>query len=81
VRVVVLVVTVDDYIIGSPGEDLVIANDIVNLDMASWDKTLVEKVQLIEQLDDSERKSIFSIIDGLSSKMKMKDSLAKALAQ
>jgi hypothetical protein len=27
------------------------------------------------------KKSIFSVIDGLSSKRKMKDSLAKALAQ
>lgn len=50
-------------------------------DVNSLDKTLVEKVQLIEQLDDNEKKSIFSIIDGLSSKKKMKDSLAKALAQ
>jgi transcriptional regulator with XRE-family HTH domain len=60
--------------------DLLAAEDIFK-DVDSLDKTLVEKVQLIEQLDDNERKSIFSIIDGLVSKKKMKDSLAKALAQ
>jgi len=47
----------------------------------SLDKTLVEKVQLIEQLADNERKSIFYIIDGLVSKKKMKDYLAQSLAQ
>lgn len=56
--------------------DLLIAEDIFK-DVNSLDKTLVEKVQLIEQLDDNEKKSIFSIIDGLASKKKMKDSLTK----
>jgi transcriptional regulator with XRE-family HTH domain len=60
--------------------DLLTAEDIFK-DVDSLDKTIVEKVQLIEQLDENEKKSIFSIIDGLSSKKKMKDSLAKALAQ
>lgn len=66
--------------LGVKVSDLLSAEDIFK-DVGSLDKTLVEKVQLIEQLDDNERKSLFSIIDGLSSKKKMKDSLAKALAQ
>lgn len=49
-------------------------------DINSLNKTLVEKVQLIEQLDDNEKKSIFSIVDGLVSKKKMKESLTKALS-
>jgi transcriptional regulator with XRE-family HTH domain len=63
--------------------DLLVAEDIFK-DVNSLDKSLVEKVRLIEGLDDNERKSIFSIIDGLSSKKKMKESLhslTKALAQ
>jgi transcriptional regulator with XRE-family HTH domain len=60
--------------------ELLSADDIFK-DVGLLDKTLVEKVQLIEQLDDNERRSLFSIIDGLASKKKMKDSLAKALAQ
>jgi hypothetical protein len=42
---------------------------------------VMEKVSPLDQLDDKEKKSIFKIIDGLISKKKMKDSLAKALAQ
>jgi hypothetical protein len=41
----------------------------------------MEKISLIDSLDEDEQKSLFKIIDGLSSKKKMKDSLAKALAQ
>jgi len=41
----------------------------------------MEKISLIDSLDEDEKKSLFKIIDGLSSKKKMKDSLAKALAQ
>jgi transcriptional regulator with XRE-family HTH domain len=66
--------------LGIKVSDLLTAEDIFK-DVDSLDKTIVEKVQLIEQLDENEKKSIFSIIDGLSSKKKMKDSLAKALAQ
>jgi hypothetical protein len=37
--------------------------------------------RLRQLLDEDEKKSLFKIIDGLSSKKKMRDSLAKALAQ
>ena len=66
--------------LGIKVSDLLMAEDLFK-DVNSLDKTLVEKVQLIELLDDNEKKSIFSIVDGLVSKKKMKDSLTKALAQ
>ena len=50
-------------------------------DVNSYDKSVMEKISLIDSLDEDEKKSLFKIIDGLSSKKKMKDSLAKALAQ
>jgi len=49
-------------------------------EVASFDKSLVEKVQIIDQLDENERKSIFSIIDGLIVKHRLKQTLANALA-
>lgn len=58
--------------------DLVAADDIFK-DVSTYDKTLVEKIQLVEQLEDNERKSIFSIIDGLVTKQKLKQSLSTAL--
>lgn len=56
------------------------ADDLLR-DVNSYDKSAMEKISLIDQLDEEEKKSIFKIIDGLISKKKMKDSLAKALAQ
>jgi hypothetical protein len=41
----------------------------------------MEKISLIDELDEDEKKSLFKIIDGLSSKKKMKDSLSKVLNQ
>jgi len=56
------------------------ADDLLK-DVNSYDKSLMEKISLIDQLDEDEKKSIFKIIDGLTSKKKMKDSLTKALEQ
>ncbi|MBI3218338.1 MAG: helix-turn-helix transcriptional regulator [Bacteroidetes bacterium] len=56
------------------------ANDLLK-DVNSYDKSLMEKITLIDQLDEDEKTSLFKIIDGLFSKKKMKDSLTKALAQ
>ena len=39
----------------------------------------MEKIKLIEQLDEKERDSIFNIIDGLISKKRLKDTLSNAL--
>lgn len=56
------------------------ANDLLK-DVNSYDKSLMEKITLIDQLNEEEKMSLFKIIDGLFSKKKMKDSLTKALAQ
>ena len=49
------------------------------VDIASTDRTLVEKVQLIEKLDDEERRTIYSILDAFISKQKLKNALTNAL--
>ncbi|UKB85059.1 hypothetical protein LF887_05380 [Chryseobacterium sp. MEBOG06] len=46
----------------------------------SIDKSLIEKVTILENLDEEERKGIYSIIDGLSTKQKLKQTLSNALA-
>jgi len=48
-------------------------------DVNSIDKSVMEKLQLLEQLDEEEKKSVFKIIDGLVSKKKLKDTLSSAL--
>ncbi|EAY24073.1 helix-turn-helix domain-containing protein [Microscilla marina] len=45
----------------------------------SLDKSLVEKVHLLEQLDESEKQSIFQIIDSLIIKKRLKDTLNDAI--
>ena len=50
-------------------------------DVNSYSKSVLEKISLVEQLDEDEKKSIFKIVDGLVSKKKMKDSLSRALSQ
>ena len=39
----------------------------------------MEKLQLIEQLDDQEKTSLFNIIDSLFAKKRLRDSLTSAL--
>ena len=55
------------------------ASDDVFKDVNSADKTLMEKIRLIEQLDDKERVSIYNIVDSLFAKKKMKDTLSSAI--
>ena len=51
-----------------------------NLDnINSIDKSIIEKVQLIEQLDDKQKESIFSIIDMAIYNIKLKQTLSNAL--
>jgi len=54
------------------------ADDIFK-EVNSADKTIMEKLRLIEELDDEERDSIYNIIDGLFAKKKLKDTLSSAL--
>ena len=58
--------------------ELLSANEIFK-DENSYDKTLMEKLKLIDQLDENEKKSIFNIVDGLIAKKRLKDTLSKAL--
>jgi len=55
------------------------ASDDIFKDVNSADKTLMEKIRLIEQLDDKEKVSIYNIIDSLFAKKKMKDTLSSAI--
>lgn len=48
-------------------------------DVNSLDKSLLEKVRLIEALNDDEKKTVFSIVDAFVGKKKLKDALANVL--
>jgi transcriptional regulator with XRE-family HTH domain len=50
------------------------ADDIFS-ETNSYDKTLMEKLRLLDSLDDVEKKSIYNLIDSLISKKKLKDNL------
>ena len=41
----------------------------------------MEKIRLMEQLDEQERNSLYNIIDGLFAKKKLKDNLTSLIAQ
>lgn len=49
------------------------------IDINSSDKTLMEKVKLIEGLDEEEQHTIFKILDAFVSKKKLKDALTNAI--
>jgi transcriptional regulator with XRE-family HTH domain len=55
-------------------------SDEIFKDINLVDKTIMEKIKLIEQLDDQEKASLFNIIDGLFAKKRLKDSLSSALS-
>ncbi len=50
-------------------------------DINSVDKTLMEKISLIELLDKKEKTAFFAVLDAFVGKKKLKDSLSKALQQ
>ncbi|WP_421876473.1 helix-turn-helix domain-containing protein [Marinoscillum sp.] len=45
----------------------------------SYDKTLMEKIRLMEGLSDEERKTIFTILEAFIGKKKLKDTLSSVL--
>ena len=45
----------------------------------SSDKTLMEKVKLMESLDEDERSTLYNILDAFVSKKKLKEALTNAL--
>ncbi|NQZ76833.1 MAG: helix-turn-helix domain-containing protein [Ekhidna sp.] len=54
-------------------------SDEIFKDIDSADKTIMEKLRLIEQLDEDEKLSVFKIIDSLFAKKRLKDSLSNVL--
>lgn len=48
-------------------------------DVNSYDKSEVEKLRLLNQLEETEKKSIFNIIDMAITKKRLKDTLSNAL--
>ncbi len=56
----------------STGEDI--------KDINSFSKSILEKVSILEHLDEDEKKGIYSIIDGLATKQKLKQTLSNALS-
>jgi transcriptional regulator with XRE-family HTH domain len=55
--------------------------DEVFKDVNSYDKTLLEKLNLIEKLEDKEKQAVYSILDALIAKKKLKDTLSDAINQ
>lgn len=53
--------------------------DEVFKDINSYDKTLLEKLNLVEKLEDKEKQAFYSIMDALISKKKLKDTLSNAI--
>lgn len=49
-------------------------------DINTYDKTLIEKLRLVESLDEEEKKSIYTLVDSLISKKKLKDNLTNLIA-
>jgi len=49
-------------------------------DVNSYDASLMEKVKLIEDLNDDEKKTVFSIVDAFAGKKKLKDALTNVLS-
>jgi transcriptional regulator with XRE-family HTH domain len=49
-------------------------------DIKDINSSLMEKVTILENLDEEEKKGIYSIIDGLATKQKLKQTLSNALS-
>jgi hypothetical protein len=48
-------------------------------DINSVDKSLMEKLRLMEALNDEERKTIYTMLDAFIGKKKLKDALSNVL--
>lgn len=49
------------------------------VDVNAYDKSLVEKLRLLEELDDTEKRTVFSVIDIAIAKKRLKDTLSNVL--
>ncbi len=59
--------------------DLFEADDDLR-DINSYDASLMEKVKVIEELTDDEKKMVFAFVDALVGKKKLKDALSNVLS-
>jgi transcriptional regulator with XRE-family HTH domain len=55
-------------------------SDKIFKDINSADKTIMEKIRLIEMLDEEEQASIYNIVDGLVASKRLRNSLSNALS-
>ncbi len=58
--------------------DLFKADEVLK-DINSFDKSLMEKLALIEQLDKKEKQAFYSVLNAFIDKKKLKDALGSAL--
>lgn len=54
-------------------------SDDVFRDINSYDKSLIEKLSIIDKLEDKEKQAFYSILDALIAKKRMKDTLSTAI--
>lgn len=54
-------------------------SDEVFKEVNSYDKSLIEKLSIIDKLDEKEKQAFYSILDALIAKKKMKDTLTNAI--
>jgi transcriptional regulator with XRE-family HTH domain len=64
--------------IGMELPDLLRADEVFK-EVTSVDKTLMEKVSLIDALDKKEKQAFYAILDALLTKKKLKDNLSNVL--
>lgn len=57
--------------------ELFSANELKEIN--SYDKTILEKINLLEQLEPTEKSAFFTMLDALITKKKLKDNLTTAL--
>jgi transcriptional regulator with XRE-family HTH domain len=50
-------------------------------DVNSYDASIMEKIKLVEVLSDEEKKIVFSLVDALVGKKKLKDALSTVLTE
>ncbi len=60
--------------------ELLIADEVFK-DVNSLDKSVIEKITLIEELDKKEKQAFFVMLDALVAKKRLKDLLNSALSK